>query len=444
MALTIAANPAAAQWIQPDRSAVARPPAQDLPAPSEPVRVAQATPATPQQNAPAGNPSFAEGQFSGPPAPLRAGDFIVNLGLDASVGYDDNIFRLNRDRVHDVILRARPQFELRSRLPRHELNILGYVEGGVYAEENRQNYLDAVGIVDGRFDVSPMTQIYGTFAVRRLHEERGTRNDHDLEPTVFNWMTISTGLQHRIGQITVYGGFRADRYWYDDTQRAPGFDPSNRGRDRWHLYPNAVVTYQVNDNWRVYAQGGYNQRDYDLGADLNGWMRDSRGFDVVGGIGYYDGQMNARIFGGFQQQNYQDARFRTINTFRVGAAVAWTPRREVTFRLDADRTIEETPQDGSSSVIVSYVSSSLEYEFLPRWVVRPFATFAALDYQPAAILPAPLAQTDYVLRLGVGLRYNLSESVFIGPEYQFGRRWSNAMDYDYTNNVVLLRFGFRR
>ncbi|MGD2137794.1 MAG: outer membrane beta-barrel protein, partial [Gammaproteobacteria bacterium] len=129
------------------------------------------------------------------PAPLgedeegyRAGSFLLRPEASLTYAYDSNIFATSTDEVDDSIAILSPGLEATSIWNRHMLEFNAGGAFGRYRTNDNEDYDDYWGNVNGRYDISDSSNVFGGLDYAHEHEERGSPESGPAgdEPTVFD------------------------------------------------------------------------------------------------------------------------------------------------------------------------------------------------------------------------------------------------------------------
>ena len=190
------------------------------------------------------------------PLGLRLGSFLLYPALTLGLGFDDNVFRTERDRDADLIARIVPRFRLLSDWNNHALEVAGSVDAGLHMAEEREDYEDAALGFAGRIDVRRTTKFFGGAQFEHLHENRGAPDAQlGAEPTKFNRASANLGVSQQFNRLSLVGEGRYVNLNYSDVSAVGGGSINNDDRDR-DIYLLALrAGYEILPGFDPFARG---------------------------------------------------------------------------------------------------------------------------------------------------------------------------------------------
>ena len=370
------------------------------------------------------------------------------LGGEAGVIYKDNIYRTKNNSTSDFIGYAAPAFGISSGNDRYTARVTGKVEGGAYADNSNNNYLDGDLDGKGRLQLSPSTALTADGRIRHDHVEIGsfvdTPDQQAKDPTQYNNATGKVGIETFQGpgeKIMLSANTGLDYYNYQNVDRVGGGRIINDDRDRTEWNNTVRAGYQLSQGWMPYIEGGYNQRNYDNRIDdTTLYSRDSSGYDALVGLQYGKPAelLTADIAAGYMRQNYDDNLLDDNGDFALRGVFSWQAKPYLNVHGDVDRSIEENTLHGSSSYTRTRVGGGAKYNFMPKWAAAADLHYTNYDF---VINPAlnPGSRSDDVYDASLLLQYDITEAYTAGLEYLFVERDSSRSDLNFDSNSFILR-----
>lgn len=379
------------------------------------------------------NPAFA--QVTSTTATDEAKHFQLELGIDLSGGFADNLFATSNYEVDDFVLVTEPTARLTFTDDKNRIVVRGEGEIGRYADITSENYDDWLIGADGRLQASQNLTLLAGGEFQWEHESRSSPDAEDgLEPTQYRRLYLFGGGILKAGKLTFRPAIQLNRYDFDDVA-AEGGPINNDDRDRSQYELGARILYPAAEDMDLFVQGAWDRRDYDDQPDDFGFRRDSDGGSVVAGIRKtFSPRLSAEIFAGYLGQDFDDPRLKDVSTFDAGALINWTGPvgLSATFRLD--RSIEETTLPGASSYVVT--SGVLSISGTPHPRLRAGITLDGTKYDYRGD-----PRSEFVTSGNAWLRYWLNPHIYAGLDYSIAQRSSNAAGFDYDENRLMLRLG---
>ena len=359
----------------------------------------------------------------------------LDAGVEASVGYSDNIFATRRDEVDDLLLILRPSLGLSLGSGENRLALRAEGEIGRYADFGSEDYDDWLLGVEGRLRVTPDMTLLAGGEYQWEHESRASPEAvNGIEPTRYERGYGFSAAQYRGDGWSARLAGALTRLDFEDV--AGAFGPiNNDDRDRTQGDVGVRIGLAAAPNAELFFQASYERRDYDDIVDDFGFNRDSRGFGVAAGIRRtLAARLTAELFAGYLRQSYSDPRLPDVGTFDVGALVEWAGPGGLTATFRVDRSIEETTLPGASAYLLTAGSFALRASPHPRLQAGAVLTGAHYDYRGAL-------RTEFVTGAELWARYWLARHLYLGLDYNFSQRASDAAGFDYDENRLLLRLG---
>ncbi len=368
---------------------------------------------------------------------LRFGDFRVFPGLATGLRYDDNLFATERGEVDDLALVVAPSLGIGSEWQRHELDLEFGGELTRYQENPGEDYEDFFAGGDFRYDVSPVSNVFGGASFRRAHEERGSPDDvNGEEPTIYDQSSAYLGAARRFGRLGLRIGGTLRDLDFDDVPAFFG-EINNDDRDRRLLTGGGELSWRLGP-WqdrraRVFARLAADLRDYDDRRDDWGFERSSEGWRAELGTELWVGRSAVlELFAGWMHQGYDDSAFDDVDEPSFGASLEWSPIEGTWLTATVDRTLEETTLPFASSYLVTRVGASVDQELSPRTSWRIAASWLQNDYQG-------VGRKDDLYVVSASLRHRIFGPFTIEPGYRFVHRDSSSPGESYDRNQVFLR-----
>jgi hypothetical protein len=226
---------------------------------------------------------------------------------------------------------------------------------------------------------------------------------------------------------------KGDRYVFSDVPSTGGGTIDESGRDRNQGELALRTSYELAPLRNVYVQGSVNTRKYDNSRDASGYARSSDGYGLVVGTQYdLTGITFIDVFAGWRQQDYDDARLKTMSGWTAGAKLTWNVTRLTTVTADLTRDIEETTLAGASGYFATRTGLRADHELLRNLLLN-----ARLGYEQDSF--DGIGRDDDYYSAGLGAKYLIDRNFALSGGYTYRTRDSSAANSDFVENVVFLR-----
>lgn len=345
---------------------------------------------------------------------------------------DDNIYRAP-DPTVDTLWTVSPRLDLRSNWLTHALQLYGQLDHYAYDSHDTETRTDWIVGGLGRLDLAPGS--YGRVQASYFdtHESR-TSPDlalSALSPTRYTQAHADGVLNGQFSAITLTGTLNYDRYDFDATDLLGGGLIDNGDRNRNVLEVTGRASYTLAPEQAVFVQVTYDNRDFDRTLDRNGYNRNSNGTRLDAGVSM---MMTPLIRGtayvGWLQQDYA-APLKDANGIDFNAQIDWFATQLLTAHLTASRIIDDTTLAGASSVAVSRVSASVDYELLRPLIMQPYVRYSDQDFEG-------IARQDKITEAGLEARYLMNNNLAAYAGFAFQQRATNATGRDFSDHIFTI------
>lgn len=372
------------------------------------------------------------------PAPPPAESPVTtsfDAGIESTIGYSDNIFATRQGEVDDVLLTLRPSLNFNLRSGEDRLSIRAEGEIGRHSDFSSEDYDDWLIGLDGRFRAAPNLTLLAGGEYQWEHEARASPDaENGVEPTRYERAHGFAAAQYRGSGWSARLAGAVTALDFGDVAAIAGAI-NNDDRDRVRSELGARLGFEVAPKIELFVQGSYDRRDYDDATDDSGFRRDSSGLGLVAGVRRtLAGRLTAELFAGYLTQSYRDPRLPDVRGVDFGALVEWTGPGGLTATFRLDRSVEETTLAGASSYLLT--AGSIGVRAAPHARVQAGAALTGGHYD---FRGAP--RTEFVTGAELWGRYWLDRHLYLGIDYRFAQRASDAAGFDYDENRLFLRLG---
>jgi len=376
---------------------------------------------------------------------IKSGYFVNDFRIRPSVAisqiYDDNIFATDIQRESDFITIISPRLNIDSMWDEHSLRFKLGANLARYAEYDAENYNDYWIALDGKYDLSEVTAVFGGLGYSSKHENRDSPDaaSDGISPTTFESRNASVGIKTAYQNTTYRIGMTYEHLDFDDVFTDSGGSVINDDRDRELFGLGIRATHRLDETLDIYAQLLLDRLDYDLSTDIDGFDKDSEGYRFAVGYKKDHGNGNkSEAYLGTINQDYDDSRFDSIDTFDFGGQLTLQPSSKSRLTAGLLRTLNETTVTGSSSYLHTAFTSKLDYKISQRLIPHLKLGYAESVFKNSD-------REDTILSGEAAIKYYLARNASLTAGYRYIDRDSNDLDLitgtnDYTHNSVFLTF----
>jgi outer membrane protein W len=383
------------------------------------------------------------------------GSFLVFPEVSLAATYDDNIYAerpyvpTRSGVAHDVIYTLSPSIALKSKWTKHELNFDAGGDFDRYRTHDSEDVNDYWLGFDGRYDISPNTNIFGGARHSHDHEDRSTAGARDpayqTEPTLYDHEEAHLGVAHAFGAYRLRLGGTYDRYNYKDSTSFLGTTIDNDYRDHDLSSLGLRLGYVLSPQYEIFGQVATDNRRYDNPINFQTFNRDSDGYRAAAGVRFtlQPQHLVGEAFAGVMNQNFDYSGFSDITKPYFGLQTVWKPSSLTTATLFIDRALEETTVFNIVDTVPTYASSStdttygfeVERHLTSKLSVNGRAAYTHSDFND-------INRLDKIIDAGAGLRYYVQPSVYLGADLRVTDRASNDITGQYSDNQVMVSVGY--
>lgn len=372
------------------------------------------------------------------PKGIDLGSFLLLPQIENEVTYNSNVFAQESSQKSDFIARIAPEFRLRSRFSNHALNFTGRVEQFLFRDYTSDNHLDAVALVDGRYDIERNWEVNGFSENFRRSEDRGSPDDVGGKKPTLTYGTVNrVGSKYQTGRYTFGGEFSAARRIFEDVDSSTGTTINNSDRNRWEYLALGRGAYEMFPGYLAVVEASANKREYDSRLDDAGFNRSSSGYRVETGIGLDISQLiRGDFLVGYLKQDYEDPRYKDPSGLSFKATFNWTPSRITVVVPAIERSVQETTTNQASAMVRSSASILVRHEYQRNIVLTGYGSVSYDEYEG-------INQASVTYETRARVIYALAPEYYVGSEIGYRRRNSEIDGQSYGQGVLSLRFGLR-
>lgn len=357
--------------------------------------------------------------------------FVVFPKLEFETAYDSNLFRAKTE-TSDKIFIISPSVSIRSDWAKHALEFFGSANIARYNKTVTEDYEDVQGRVSGRAELFDNLSVTGSVQYGQLHQQRGELIDpgDTSTATVINQGRLQVGAELDLAAVTLSGNIESES---NDFVSSSTVDNDDLDRDEHTV--TARASLELDPGTSVFIQPKYNRRIYGRKVDTSGFEQNSHGFEVLSGFRWDASGVTFAEFGlGYLWQNFDEARFSTIQGVTASAQAIWNVTDLWTLTLGLSRTVSETADQDLSGVLKTNFQSRLDYEFLYNTIFSVRFEFSDEDYKSSS-------RSDDRMTAGFGVKHLFNENFFAEFDVSHEKLSSNRDDEDYKITSGLLRLG---
>jgi hypothetical protein len=368
---------------------------------------------------------------------VHAGAFNLFPRLTAEAELNDNIYAGPSGFTEsDLVFHIRPEIGLRSNWNVHQLNAYARANFNRFSENETENTEEYGVGANGRLDIVRGSNLYAGADYQKLTEPRTapTAPAAAAKPTEYTLFQGNVGGVHEFNRLRVSGRFDYSDFDYDNNVLRTGAPLLQDDRDREVAVGTARAEYAVSPATAFFVAGRLNSRDYRLAVGADGFNRDSSGYAATAGVNFdVSAVARGEIEVGYLNQDYDDARLRSIRGMALAGRVEWFPTELTTIGLSVTRSVEEATVAGASGFLSTGGGVQIDHELLRNVLLNAQASYTEDQYRG-------VDRKDKRTAASAGATYLLNHAAALSLTYSYYRQNSTGLagSTDYDVNKLLL------
>jgi hypothetical protein len=349
---------------------------------------------------------------------------VLKSSIDATIGYDTNVYNRELNPRSDTIVVVRPTLHLGTDWSRHAFELEGSAQVQRYfrtSSENSEQW-NLKGLAT--FDLGQRLTLNAGAGLARKVEPRGSVGD------IF-------GTDRPIRLMEKYAAFKIARTGgrleliVDGTITKFTFaDASLNGVPIDLGFRNVVVrqahlrtNFALGPKFGVFAELSGNQIDYtrDIGTPRN-----SSGFGLLGGVHYQvSALVDVEAAVGLISQSFDDPLAPRTQGLNFSLTVNWTPTARWKLTASGHRTVEPSPALGVSAIVRSDFNLTGQYAVSDKVLIEAGGAYVNEDYRG-------FVRGDKHLQANAAVHYRVNDNLMASAKVGYRQRSSSAPGEDYN------------
>jgi len=375
------------------------------------------------------------------PLGLRVGAFTVSPTLGVGAEANDNIYYTTQGKTHDMIYSVAPAISVASDWGRHAITAKFSSQYNAFAKHSKENTFNWDVGAGGRLD------IYGhTFATAGVDFSRGFEPRYSPNALTGSAATDpSKPIKFDVGQfnsmlhlegnrllVTLRADYANYNYFDAVTNSGKPIDQDVRDYHWWSWTTRA--DYALSPDTAFYLIYVGNDRKYRTSS-----LHDSHGYSVrVGANLDLTNLIRGEFDVGSIKQTYKDARYKPITGTAINAGIQYFPTELTTVSLNANTSVQETPDQKASGYLMTTAGLRVDHELL-----RDLRIYGALNSTEDRYKGEN--RKDHIRSIGIGANYLVSRNLTVQAGYQYNKLSSRGSDAirSYEDNLFTVTLGLQ-
>ncbi|KKC27773.1 outer membrane beta-barrel protein [Sphingomonas sp. SRS2] len=377
---------------------------------------------------------------------IRTGSLLVFPAITGRLEYDDNVLASSAGKRGDSVFYVEPEVRVRSDFSRHAFDTRVYYRRSFHnklsGEDSSEYGVTGRGVVD----VTRRTRIRAGAAFEHNAENRASLSSFtgSRTPVKYDRFAGSLGLEQEVGDFILLGRGEYRRISYDDAVDPLGNVIDLEFRNLKVRTATGQISYRLRSGTTAFVRAQAERRLYDLRPGDPGFDpftstdRSGKGLRAEAGLGV---ELTSLIYGnvrlGYLRQKYDDAALRDVSGLSYGADILWNVTPLTSFRLTADRSVDETSSQTTAGNLRSEFTGKVDHELL-RYVILS----AGVRY--ARISPAGPTAKSREVEANLGVRYLMNRYMELRGGYAYEKRSSATNVIRFSSNRVFVGLTLKR
>ncbi|HEX3954609.1 MAG TPA: outer membrane beta-barrel protein [Stellaceae bacterium] len=364
---------------------------------------------------------------------MKVGSAFIMPTFLVSEIFDTNVFASSKNAHSDFLTTFVPGIDIESDWPRNAFSLRAQGEFRRFADYGRESTDNASVAGTGRIDIAPNAYVLAGGSYQLLHEDRGALVPvNGITPTQY---TVTSGKSSFVIEPAPMGirlDATVDSYGYNDVALYGGPVIGESARDRVVYALSPQLSYQIVPEYNAFIRAVVNRREYNDTREPDGLDRSSGGYATdVGASFNLKGFATGEIYVGYLAQNYDAHAVHAISGADFGGNLAWHPTDDLALHFNVSRSVEESALLGSQGYLQTMVRLGVEQQ-----VMRDLSVLGSLSYINANF--AGISGSTDIYEMKLGTRYDLSDRLSAGLEYDIRYRSGGVALPSYTRQIVEL------
>ncbi|MGB3797455.1 MAG: outer membrane beta-barrel protein [Alteraurantiacibacter sp.] len=354
--------------------------------------------------------------------PVSFGPFTLDVGGEAQVEFNDNVFATPVDTQSDAIARIRPYAVLQHRTGALATTFAANADVRRYADFESENAEGASARLTSVFSPQAGESFYVSGLADRVIEDRG-------DPEARQILGIGPRVYRILGGTAGYSR-RGSRFLFEaegDFQNVNALDPIDADRDYETYSGRVTVGYRSGGPFYFTGTGYYTRRNFRLPEPITNIDRDVSTTGALVGVRFDDGGLiEGRVGAGIFKLNTDDPLRDGRTGFSLQGQLAYRPTRRTAVRLNLFNGDVTSFRSGGSTRIETNIGVTVEQEIRHDLLGSVGVDLERYNFAGAT------SETQQRLRANAGVEYLLSRRLSVFSTVSYSNRGSDGPLDEYS------------
>jgi hypothetical protein len=382
---------------------------------------------------------------------IRSGGMLFYPEIKAEGEFNSNIFATQDNvtpDVNDFIAIVKPSFRLESDWNNNYFGLNASADVGRYTDSSSEDYEDFNLGASTRLDISRGTNIFADLTYADAHEDRGSADSVGRQsvPTTYSTFKALVGFKRDEGVMSFAVNGSYEDANYNDVALIGGGFLENDDRDRETVRGSVRLGFEMNEDYEAFVKFTTIAVKYADSRLDGGPLRDSDGWDVVGGAAFdISGKSKGEFYVGYVKRDWNSASLVDVGDFKFGASLLWNATGLTSMKVAIDRDVTETTVNSNvgsdneafaAGILSTRYSVRLEHELRRNLLLGADVAFTRMDF-------VGTNRIDNMTNYGLGAKYLMNRTFSLNADYKFDRRATDERGQDYKRHSFIVSLSAR-
>jgi len=300
-------------------------------------------------------------------AGIRTGGFTVYPKLNLGLGYSNNVYGSNTDKIGDGYAAIDPSVDINSNWARHSVSFSGGADLRRFFSQSAKDETGFYASGAGHLDIAD-SSIDGLARIRRGYQSQdsGQFPVDAAQSVPFVQTTGQLRGNYQGSRFRLVGFADVNRINFDNVRSLEATSIDENTRDQTIARGSGRIELATTSNSAVFLQGIYTNTGYDTKTAIGGLgNRDSHEWDGFAGATF---DLSALVRGsigvGYAKRDYQDVIYGHIAGVAADVKLDYFLTQLTTLTLEGRRSIQDSITPGSGGFFANIATLRADHELL--------------------------------------------------------------------------------
>jgi hypothetical protein len=378
-------------------------------------------------------------------AGIRVGVFTISPSLTEGFGYDDNV--TGTASAHgSPLVETNAKINVGADWGLTQANAALSVDNSEFLSQPDQSFTNWSAALGGAHDFGQDVLSVGVTHLNLNQTPRDLDVPNLNAAIAYRVDDARADYKADFGRLFLLPGIEVSNYSFDNGA-ALGVPYLQSYRDRVVVSPSLEASYELATRRRIVLVLRDTQSDFSHSVAAIP-RQNFNDVSVLAGLAYdADGNISFKLLAGYEERNFSNAAYRTIQAPIVEGSVVWTPTGLTTITGTAARYIEDSAAEATVGFTETALKLAVDHELYRNIILTARGGVYIDDYASGG------GNQNYYTA-GFGAKWLINRNMSLSGDYTFAARQSGnnpsevflpnqeIFGSNYTDNVFMLRLKF--